>query len=58
MKIGYECTAYFRGIDGLGTCDTDCQWWFDGACPCAKGSKLWDGKEYYLKEPKRRKNVV
>jgi len=53
MKTGYECTSYFKGIDGLGTCDTECQWWHDGACPCAKGSKSWDGKEHYLKEPKR-----
>lgn len=21
-----KCTAYFKGIDGLGTCDTDCQY--------------------------------
>ncbi|MEW6096198.1 MAG: hypothetical protein AB1567_06705, partial [bacterium] len=51
-----ECTAYFKGRDGLGTCDTDCQWWqeFKGKCPCAKGSLFWDGKgklgkkKYYL----------
>lgn len=55
-KTGYECTAYFRGIDGLGTCDDNCQWWryigdtYEKGCVCAKGSKLWDGKEYYLKE--------
>ena len=43
MKTGYECTNYFRGKDGLGTCDTECQWWQEG-CPCAKGSTKWDGK--------------
>lgn len=21
------CAAHFRGIDGLGTCDTECQWY-------------------------------
>lgn len=58
MKTGYECTAYFKGIDGRGTCDTKCQWWHEKGCPCAKGSVLWDGKdhdtmEHYTKEPKR-----
>ena len=51
MKTGYECTASFKGNDGLGDCDTDCQWWHIwGGCPCAKGSEAWDGKEHYLKE--------
>lgn len=47
----YECTAYFRGKDGNGTCCTDCQWWNDDdECPCAKGSKNWDGmKDYFIK---------
>lgn len=53
MKTGYECTAYFKGIDGLGNCNDECQWWHDGACPCAKGSEVWDGKEHYTKEPRR-----
>ncbi len=52
MKTGYECTSYFRGINGLGDCDDKCQWWHDGACPCAKGNKSWDGKEHYLKNVK------
>jgi len=44
-KTGYECTAYFLGIDGKGTCDDECQWWNKkGGCPCAKGHKSWDGK--------------
>ena len=46
MKTGYICTNYFRGIDGLGNCDTECQWW-TGSCPAAKGSKEWDGLEHY-----------
>jgi len=51
MKTGYECTAYFCGIDGLGTCDDRCQWWREEqGCPCAKGHKNWDGKEHYTKE--------
>jgi len=31
--------------------DTECQWWLPekNGCPCAKGSKLWDGKEHYTK---------
>lgn len=42
---GVECTAYFRGKDGLGTCDTECQWYVaPGLCPCGKGTKVWDGK--------------
>jgi len=49
MKTGYECTAYFKGIDGEGTCDTKCQWWNDG-CICAKDHYFWDGKEHYSKE--------
>jgi len=53
MKTGYECTCYFKGIDGLGTCDDDCQWWTKEGCACAKDSKLWDGKEHYLKESRR-----
>ena len=44
METEYICTAYFRGKDGLGTCDTECQWW-NGSCPCAKGSEAWDGEE-------------
>ena len=43
-----ECTNYFRGKDGKGTCDSECQWWKDG-CPCAKGTDKWDGKEHYTK---------
>jgi hypothetical protein len=42
-QTGYECTNYFGGSDGEGTCDTECQWW-QGCCPCAKGSPEWDGK--------------
>lgn len=42
---GYECTNYFRGKKGDGVCDTGCQWWNDDlGCPCAKGSKNYDGK--------------
>ena len=46
MKTNFECTNYFLGIDGKGTCDTGCQWWKDG-CPCAKGHSAWDGKAHY-----------
>ena len=46
MKTGYICTNYFRGKDGQGTCDTECQWWKDG-CVCAKGSDKWDKLEHY-----------
>jgi len=28
-----KCEAYFKGIDGLGTCDTKCQW-YNEDCPC------------------------
>lgn len=28
MKIKRQkCEAYFKGQDGLGTCDTECQWY-------------------------------
>lgn len=41
---GYICTNYFNGKDGLGTCNTSCQYWNDdNECVCAKGSKNWDG---------------
>ena len=44
-NTGYICTAYFGGKDGKGTCCTECQWWNDDdECPCAKGSKSYDGK--------------
>ena len=43
IKKGFICTAYFKGKDGMGTCDTKCQWWNNG-CVMAKGSKKWDGK--------------
>jgi hypothetical protein len=43
---GYICTAYFRGKDGLGTCNTGCQWWDDKTeCVAAKGSKFYDDKQ-------------
>ncbi len=29
------CKAYFQGIDGLGTCDTECQW-YNRNCPNGK----------------------
>ncbi len=41
---GYICTNYFKGKDGLGTCNTGCQHWNDdNECVTAKGSKNWDG---------------
>jgi len=44
METGFICTAYFKGIDGLGKCDDCCQWWSkEYECPCAKGSKNYDG---------------
>ena len=52
MNTGYECTCYFKGIDGKGTCDDNCQWWTKEGCVCAKESKLWDGKEHYAEEGK------
>jgi coenzyme F420-reducing hydrogenase delta subunit len=50
MKTGWICTAYFKGIDGKGTCDDKCQWYHKDGCPCGKGSKLWNGKNDTLKE--------
>ena len=48
---GVECTAYFRGWDGLGTCDTRCQWFMGVAkCPCGKGTEAWDGQGCDMKE--------
>ncbi len=42
---GWECTAYFQGKDGRGTCNEACQWFVDWeGCTFAKGSPLWDGK--------------
>lgn len=48
-ETGHRCTAYFKGRDGLGTCDTNCQWWNDG-CVCAKGHPKWDGIDREKKE--------
>ena len=51
MKTGYECTGTFHGIDGMGTCDNECQWWSKkNGCPFAKGHKNWDGNEHYTKQ--------
>jgi len=58
MKTGYECTCYFKGIDGLGNCDDECQWWIKDGCVCAKGSKLWDGKEHYKEENRARRKKL
>jgi len=33
-----ECNAYFKGEDGLGTCDTECQW-YNKDCPVSKKNK-------------------
>ncbi len=57
MKTGYECTNYFRGIDGLGNCDDECQWWHGGLCPCVKGSEHWDGIEHDMKEKKGKNGI-
>jgi hypothetical protein len=43
------CTAYFQGIDGLGTCNTKCSWYNKEGCPAAKGCPKWDGLEHYTK---------
>ena len=30
-----KCKAHFYGIDGLGTCDTECAW-YNQDCPCSE----------------------
>ncbi len=36
-----KCTAYFKGIDGLGTCSKECQWYKKGnKCPYLKSKHL------------------
>ena len=45
MKIiGKTCYAYFRGRDGEGTCDTECQWYpgENGVCPMQIPREDWD----------------
>lgn len=43
---GVICYRYYRGIDGRGTCDTDCQWWIDGfACPFWVDEEEWEEKQ-------------
>lgn len=32
-----KCKAHFKGIDGLGTCDTECQWYNE---ECPNGEKI------------------
>ena len=40
---GRTCHAHFRGRDGKGTCDTDCQWYTGaGPCPMLIPRELWD----------------
>lgn len=43
VKIeGYKCLAYFRGSDGCGTCDTECQWYVEGSsCPWWLTEEEW-----------------
>ena len=43
MKIeGVKCLRYHRGIDGEGTCDTECQWFVEGyACPFWISEEEW-----------------
>ena len=38
MKIKRQrCGAHFKGKDGLGTCDTECQWYRPKRkCPCSE----------------------
>ena len=33
-----SCNAYFKGSDGLGTCDTECQW-YNKNCPANTKNK-------------------
>lgn len=35
-----KCNAYFKGSDGLGTCDTECQWYSED-CPYSNIGKIW-----------------
>ena len=39
---GHECYAHFRGRNGNGTCDTECQWYREGN-PCIMWipKRLW-----------------
>ena len=48
--IGVRCHAYFRGVDGVGICNTDCQWWRDTnlkstACPMWIERSKWGTDE-------------
>ena len=57
MKTNWKCTAYFKGKDGLGTCDDECQWFNKEGCACGKGSKLWDEEKHYTKRLKETAEV-
>ena len=37
----WKCDAYFKGCDGLGTCDDECQWYHLSGCATGVGSKLY-----------------
>ena len=40
---GVRCCCYFKGRDGLGTCNTGCQWYRkDGFCPQWIPVEHWD----------------
>lgn len=40
---GVRCNASFAGKDGLGTCNTDCQWWHESYLE--NGCVMWKVKD-------------
>jgi len=60
MKIRRQtCGAYFKGRDGRGTCDTQCQWYTPKTlCPCSaemikRFPDAYELGKYYEKRRKR-----
>lgn len=45
IVINKKCHSYFRGIDGLGTCDTECQWWLNDYLTDDFGCFMWTPRE-------------
>lgn len=49
---GNKCHAHFEGKDGLGTCNTDCQWWKNVDCLMWVEKKDWNTKRDWVWEVK------
>ena len=51
--LGVECFCYFRGRDGMGACNIECQWStpikFGKACPMWTPKEQWNSDQDFAK---------